>query len=136
MPGAARTRTDEQREVDVFERYVRVAGRHHAVQQRKRAIVEFHHHTAERFLRLLVGDFQHLQNDRLIFAEHFAAGDSEQQAIADLAGGAGDGNANRAFHGGMLLVRWYSVNVRHEGKINNGLSKIIARRRIFAPAQT
>jgi hypothetical protein len=54
-----------------------------------------------------------LQNHGLIFAEHFAAGDSEQQAIADLAGGAGDGNANGAFHGEDAPCNEVSIDVRH-----------------------
>ena len=67
-------------------------------QQRERAVVELHHHALQRLLRLLVGDLQQLQDHRLVLAEHFAAGDPEQQAVADLAGGAGDGDANGGFH--------------------------------------
>jgi hypothetical protein len=38
-----------------------------------------------------------LQDDRLIFAQHFARGDAEQQGVTDLTSCAGDGNANRLF---------------------------------------
>jgi hypothetical protein len=37
---------------------------------------------------------QQLQDDRLVLAQHFAGGDAEQQGVTDLAGGAGDGNAD------------------------------------------
>jgi hypothetical protein len=42
-----------------------------------------------------------LQNDGLVFAQHFAGSDAEQKGISDLTGGSGDGDANRLFaHGG------------------------------------
>ena len=96
--GAARTRADEQGVFDVLEGDHRVAGRHHAGEQRKRAVIKFHHDAAQRLLRLLVRDLQQLQNNGLVFAEHFAGCNAEQQAVADLAGRAGDGYANRTFH--------------------------------------
>ena len=37
-------------------------------------------------------------------AQHLARGDPEQQAVADLAGGAGHGHANRLLHGGLLVT--------------------------------
>ena len=49
------------------------------------------------FCGLLDRHFEQLQDDRLVLAEHFAGGDAEQQGVADLAGGAGDGNANGLF---------------------------------------
>ncbi|MPN58586.1 hypothetical protein SDC9_206293 [bioreactor metagenome] len=36
---------------------------------------------------------EQLEDDRLILAEHFAGGDAEEQAVTDLAGSAGDGDA-------------------------------------------
>ena len=64
----------------------------------KRAVVELHHDALQRLLRLLVGNLEHLQDHRLVLAEHLAAGDPEEQAVADLAGGAGDGDAHGTFH--------------------------------------
>ena len=68
--------------------------RDHAGEQREGAVVELHHHALERLLRLLVGDLEQLQDDRLVLAEHLAGRDAKQQGVADLAGGAGDGDAN------------------------------------------
>jgi len=56
------------------------------VQQREGAVVELHHHALQSLLRALIGNFQQLKDNRLVFAEHFAAGDAEQQAVANLAG--------------------------------------------------
>ena len=41
-----------------------------------------------------VGNFDEVQDDRLVRPEHRAGGDAEQKGITDLAGGAGDSNAN------------------------------------------
>jgi hypothetical protein len=103
---AARAGAHKQRVVGALERGHRVAVRLHAREQREGAVVEFHHHALERVLRLLVGDLQQLQDHRLVLAEHLAAGDAEQQGIADLAGGAGDGHADGLLggaHGQGLL---------------------------------
>jgi hypothetical protein len=67
------------------------------VQQREGAVVELHHHALQRLLRLVVGYLEHLQDHRLVGAEHFAGGDAKQQRIADLTGGAGDGDAYGGF---------------------------------------
>ena len=97
---AARPRADQQRHADILEGDHRIGSRDHALQQRERAVVEFHHHALERLLRFLVRDLEQLQDDRLVLAEHFAAGDAEQEAIADLAGCAGDCDTNGGFgHG-------------------------------------
>ena len=95
---AARTRADQQRDVGVLERDARIIRADHAGEQRERAVLELHHHALERGLGLLQRQFEHLQDDRLVLAEHFAGGDAEQQGIADLAGGAGDGNTDGLFH--------------------------------------
>ena len=44
-----------------------------------------------------IGDFDEVQNDRLVRAERRAGGDAEQEGITDLAGRAGDGHANGSF---------------------------------------
>jgi hypothetical protein len=92
--GAARARADQQRIVDVLERGHRVAVRLHLDQQREGAVLQFHHHALERLLGFLVGDFEQLQADGLVLAQHFARGDAKQDGVADLACGAGDGDAN------------------------------------------
>ena len=97
--GAARTGADQQRVVGILEGGHRVAVRFHAGQQREGAVLEFHHHALERLLCLLVRDLQQLQDDGLVLAQHLAGGDAEQQGVADLAGGAGNGNA----HGFLLM---------------------------------
>ena len=97
MPWAARPRADEQRVVGVLERGHRIAVRRHAGEQREGAVVELHHHALERLLRLLVGNLEQLQDHGLVLAEHLAGGDAKEQGIADLAGGAGDGDADGGF---------------------------------------
>ena len=74
-----------------------------AGQQWERAIFQLHDHAFEGVLRFFVRNFQQLQDDRLVFAEHFAGGDAEQQAITDLAGGAGNSYAHGGF-GHMSLL--------------------------------
>ena len=69
-----------------------VVGLDDAGEQREGAVVELHGHAVERLERR--GDLEQLQDHGLIGAEHRAAGDAEQQAVADLAGGAGDGDAD------------------------------------------
>jgi len=54
----------------------------------------------QRVLGLFVGDFQQLQDDGLVLAQHFAGGDAKQQGVTDLTSGTGDGDANGLFaHG-------------------------------------
>jgi hypothetical protein len=91
--GLAGHGADEQGDVGVTEGDVGVVGPDHRVEQRERAVVELHGDTLERAERR--GDLEHLQDDRLVVAEHGAAGDAEQQRVADLAGSAGDGDAER-----------------------------------------
>ena len=99
MPGP-RARADEQRVVGVLERDLRIVGADHAGEQRERAVLEFHHHALERGLRLVQRrlELQHLQDHRLVLAQHFAGGDAEQQGVTDLAGGAGDCDTDGGFH--------------------------------------
>ena len=93
--GAARARADEQRVVAVLERRLRVVGRGDAVERRERAVHELHDDAGER--RQRGRDLEQVQVDRPVGAEHLAGGDAEGERIADLAGGAGDGD------GGWLL---------------------------------
>ena len=94
MPGPRGRAPTSSAYVGVLERDLRIVGADHAGEQRERAVLELHHHALERGLRLLDRQFQQLQDDRLVLAQHFAGGDAEQQGVADLAGGAGDGNAD------------------------------------------
>ena len=103
-PGPAGLGADEQRDVGVLERDGRVRRAFHAGEERKRAVLDLHHHALERRLRLFDRQLEELQDDRLVLAEHLAGGDPEQQAVADLAGGAGDGDANGLLHGGLLVT--------------------------------
>jgi hypothetical protein len=101
----ARTRADEHRDFGVLERGHRIAVRLHSREQRERAVVQFHHHTLEPLLRLLIGDLEQLQVDRLVLAEHLSRGNPEQDGITDLAGGTGDGDADGRFTHGVGLQR-------------------------------
>ena len=93
--GAARTGADQQAHVGVLERDVGVVGGDHAGEQREGAVFQLHHHALDGLLGL--GQVEQLQDDGLVLAQHFATGDAEQQAVADLAGGAGDSNAHGGF---------------------------------------
>ena len=70
----------------------RFAVGHDALEQRKRAVVQLHHHAAERGQGGF--DFNQVEDDGLIRAEHRAGGDAEQEGITDLAGGAGNCDSN------------------------------------------
>ena len=75
----ARHRADEQRPVHAFETFVEIRGRHDAFEQRERAVIEFHAHAAKRGHRFFIGDFDEMQDDRLVRPEHRAGGDAEQE---------------------------------------------------------
>ena len=108
---AARPRADQQRQVHAVEDLVRVRADLDARQQRERAVVEFHHDTLERLERGL--DLEQTQLDRAVGPQQRAAGQAEQQAVADLAGSAGDGDLQRTCaHFGLLLWRKSDVTFR------------------------
>src|SRR4029453_14581807 len=69
-------------------------------QQGKSAVVQLHHDAFERLEGW--GNFEQTQLDRLLGAQLGTAGDPEQQALANLAGGAGDGNLDRCAHRNSL----------------------------------
>ena len=77
--------------------------RSHTHQQGESTIVEFHHHAFERFLWAFNRHFQQLQNHGLVFAQHFARGDAEQQGVTDLTSSASNGDANGFLAHGKLL---------------------------------
>ena len=62
-------------------------------EQRERAVVELHGDALQRLLDLVDRDLQQLQDDRLVLAERLAGGDAREDAVADLPGGAGDGDS-------------------------------------------
>ena len=101
-PGSARTGTHQQRHVGILEGRLGVGSSAHPGEEAERAVLDFHHHALERGLRLVDGKLEQLQDHRLIATEHLTVGDSEQQAVADLTGSAGDRNADGAFHGLLL----------------------------------
>ena len=87
---------DEQRVVGVAERGVRVVGLHDALEERERAILQLHRDPAECVERRR--DLEELEDDGLIRPQHLAGRDTEQEAVSDLPGGAGDGHANGCRH--------------------------------------
>lgn len=99
---AAGTGAHQQTDVGVLEGDVGVVGGNHAGQQRESTVFQFHHHALDGLLGLR--QIEQLQNDGLVFAEHFAGGDAEEQAVADLAGGAGNGYAHGGFGHGATPV--------------------------------
>ena len=103
--GATGTGTDQQGVVGILERDFRIIGDYHARQQRERAIVQFHGNALQGAQGR--GDFQHLQNDGLIGAEHLAGGNPEEKGIADLACCTGNDYTYRLFHEWDLLLAWF-----------------------------
>ena len=87
--GAARTRADEEGEVDAVEDLLGVRADLDAGEVRERAVVELHDDALERLEGGL--DLEQSQLDRAVRGQR-AAGEAEEQAVADLAGGAGDGD--------------------------------------------
>src|SRR3546814_274625 len=90
--------TDDQGEVDAVEDLLGVVADLDRGQVRERAVVELHHDALERLQGR--GDLEQSQLDGPV--AQGATGQTEEQAVADLAGGAGDGNLERCAHGGLL----------------------------------
>ncbi len=91
----ARTGAYQQADIGVLKGDVRIVGGDHAGEQREGAVFQLHHCALHCLLRLR--QVEQLKDDRLVFAEHFAGGNAEQQAITDLACGTGHCNAHRGF---------------------------------------
>jgi len=111
----ARACADQQRVLAIAKRGLGVIGSLHAGEQRECTVVELHHDALECLLRLLVRDLQQLEDYRLVGPEHVTVGDAEQQAVADLAGGAGDRDANWGFHRG---ASWQGQRANAKGGLN------------------
>ena len=62
--------------------------------QRECTVFQLHNDALQRVLSLLVRNFEQLQNNGLILAQHFAGCDTEQQGVTNLTCGAGDGNSD------------------------------------------
>jgi hypothetical protein len=95
---AARARTDQQRHMAVAECDPGVIAGNDFIQRRERAIAQFHDHPVQGRQRR--GDFQQVQIDALVGAQHVAGGNSKGQGIADLAGGARNRDIQRWLHEG------------------------------------
>lgn len=98
-PGAG---SDQQGQAHTIEDLLGIGTDLHPGQQRESAVVEFHHHTLERLQCRL--DLEQPQLDRTVRAQQRAAGQAEQQAVADLAGGAGNGDLEGLALTSVLLL--------------------------------
>ena len=101
MPGPRGPGADEQRSVAVAEGNFGVIGSDDLVEGRECAVGELHDDALQR--RQSGRDFQEVQIDRLIRAEHRSGGDAEGEGIADLAGGAGDRDVQGWLHDSALF---------------------------------
>ena len=87
---------DEEGPVHAAEGFVHVGSGDDALEEREGAVVEFHDDALEGWEGGF--DFEELEDDRLIGAEHGAGGDADEEGVSDLTGSAGDGHANGGFH--------------------------------------
>ncbi len=97
----ARPGADQEGDVDGAETLVDVRRRDDAVEQREGAIAQLHRHPFEGRQRRR--DLDQMQDDRLVRSEEIARGDAEENRVADISGGAGDGNMLGFFHGRRIL---------------------------------
>ena len=97
---AARAGADEQGEVHAVEDLLRVGADLDAGEVRERAVVQLHDDALERLQRRL--DLEQAKLDGTVAGDG-SAGDAEEQAVADLAGGAGDGDLQRRVAHGYSL---------------------------------
>ena len=88
-------RADQQRPGGAVEGGVQVGGGHDVADQGKGAVVDLHDHALERLHARL--DLEEAQHHRLVGAEQLARGDAEQEGVADLACGPGDGDVDGRF---------------------------------------
>ena len=110
MPGPRGLRADQDRPVGVGEGLAGVAREHQAAQQREGAVVELHGDALQRLLDLVNRDLEQLEDDRLVLAERLAGGDARQDRVADLAGGAGDGDAQGCLLGAHAVTESFSTS--------------------------
>jgi hypothetical protein len=85
-------RANEQTPVSVLEAFVEVAGGDDVGEQREGTVLKFHHDAGE---GVEAGsDFNQIECDRLVGTEHGAGSEAEDGGVTDVAGGAGDRDAN------------------------------------------
>jgi hypothetical protein len=94
--------THQECEVGIGEGQVGVVGLHHPREQGECAILELHGNAFE--CAESRSDLEHLQDHGLVGTEHLARCDAEQEAVADLAGGTGDGYSYWFIHGDRRLT--------------------------------
>ena len=95
-PRTARPRADEQADVGAVEGELRIVGDLDLRKQRESAVVELHRGALGGLDR--VGDLEQPQLNRGVLAEHLAGRDPEEECVANLAGGAGDGDLDGIAH--------------------------------------
>ncbi len=94
----ARTCTDQQADVEVAERHLRIIRRDDLVERRECAVVQLHHHPVERAQRR--SDLQQVQVHRLVGAQHLARRHAKGEGITNLTGGTGDRDVHGLLHSG------------------------------------
>src|SRR5664280_2708097 len=101
-PGLAGDGADQQRPRGPVEGDVEVGGGDDVADQGERAVVDLHDHAFEGLHTGL--DLEEAQHDRLVRTEQLTGRDAEEEGVADLAGGAGDGDVDWWFgcHGPRL----------------------------------
>ncbi len=129
-PRLARHGADQQRPVHAGEGLVGARGADHAAEQREGAVLELHRHALEGGQRGL--QLEHVQVDGGARAEHLAGGDAEEERVADLTGGAGDGHLHvRIGHrcgvyrsAAMKLRTWVAISSRTRRKTASRSSSV------------
>ena len=91
-----RARADEQRDVHPVERFAGVIVQVDRRKQRKCAVDELHRDALERAHRLR--DLEQPERQRLLGSEQLSASDTEDDAVADLAGGSCHGHSYGIAH--------------------------------------
>ncbi len=97
--GLARDGADEESPRGAVEGRLEVGGGDDVVHQREGAVVDLHDDALEHAHGGL--DLEEPQHDRLILAEELAGRDAEEDGVADLAAGAGDGHVDGWFGHGV-----------------------------------
>ena len=106
-------RADQQGPRGAVEGGLEVGGGHDVGQQGEGAVVDLHDHAVEDAEGRL--DLEQAQDDGLVRPEQLARRDAEQEGVADLAGGAGDGDVEGGFrsHGATLCGRGRPLKSKH-----------------------
>ena len=94
---APRAGADEEGEIRIAERLVRVGGHHEIVREGIRAVFELHHHAPKRGQGRR--DLEELEDDRLVGSQHLPRRDAEEEGVGDLAGRPGHRHPHRRLRG-------------------------------------